>query len=95
MQSSDCKTCSNGAVSNDRSNATPMVGRRFGRLTVEKLVCIAPRHWRCKCACGNAVVCEGSNLRRGHVKSCGHCNNVPRYADWKRAQMGAQNVAAN
>ena len=86
MQPSDCKTCE-GTVIQDRLNATPMKGLRFGRLVVEELVCIAPRYWRCECACGNVVFAEGGNLRRGNVKSCGKCgraDGLPRYSEWKK-----------
>ena len=77
-----------------------MVGRRFGRLTVEELVCIAPRYWRCRCQCGKDTVVEGGNLRRkvGGIKSCGKCGragDVPRDVDWKRAQKGASDAGTN
>lgn len=80
MQPTNCKTCE-GTVSNDRPNAVQMAGKKFGKLTVLALACIAPRHWKCRCQCGNIVVCEGGNLRRGNSKSCGRCANVPRYSE--------------
>jgi hypothetical protein len=51
-----------------------LAGKKFGRLTV------LARHgarasgeatWLCECECGERIVRAGSNLRRGHVKSCG------------------------
>lgn len=89
MQPFDCKTCSNGAVESDRSNAVPMVGRRFGRLTVEGLACFAPRCWKCLCDCARTTIVEGSNLRRkvNGTKSCGKCprhRGVPRYSELRK-----------
>ena len=52
-------------------------GRRFGRLTV---ICQAEKpddcktnsdYWLCRCDCGQEVVVLGSNIIRGHTKSCG------------------------
>lgn len=52
----------------------PMIGKRFGRLTViaegEKENCGLKR-WQCKCDCGNIAVVRGTHLRAGNVKSCG------------------------
>lgn len=53
---------------------TSMPGRKFGRLTV-----IGEHHrdtngafyWLCRCDCGNVLVANGGNLRRGKTKSCG------------------------
>lgn len=51
-----------------------LVGQRFGKLTV-----IEPTEerkaksivWKCICDCGNIKYVNSSNLRNGHVKSCG------------------------
>lgn len=56
-------------------------GKRYGRLTVIEQAPV-PEHvkekrqafWRCRCDCGNIVVTNGSNLRRGDTVSCG-CYN--------------------
>lgn len=50
-----------------------ITGERFGRLTVIE---IAEKskwgiRWRCFCDCGNYCEVLGSNLRNGHVQSCG------------------------
>lgn len=56
-------------------NTKKMLGKRFGRLTV---IAEAPERkcgqscWVCQCDCGNITApILGSNLRRGHTKSCG------------------------
>ena len=56
------------------SKMIPMIGKRFGRLTV---IAEGGRtksgnaRWVCKCDCGNVSVVSGSYLRSGHTKSCG------------------------
>lgn len=55
-----------------------LIGQVFGRLTVideaprKKLPC-GDFHtmWKCKCECGNIVIVNASNLKRGITKSCG------------------------
>lgn len=54
----------------------PMIGKRFGLLTVEAEEHIAENGvvvWLCKCDCGNSVAVRGDRLRSGKTKSCG-CN---------------------
>lgn len=59
------------------SKLKDLTGEKFGRLTVLK------RHgsnkkgqamWMCECECGNIKIVNGSNLRTGHVMSCGCLN---------------------
>ena len=50
-----------------------MLNQRFGRLVV---IDEAPNYrtqamWKCKCDCGNIVICRGSHLREGVTNSCG------------------------
>lgn len=50
-----------------------MLNQRFGRLVV---IDEAPNYrtqamWKCKCDCGNIVICRGSHLRDGVTNSCG------------------------
>lgn len=50
-----------------------LTGRKFGRLVV---ICRAANigrktAWLCKCDCGNTKVSTMSNLKSGHVTSCG------------------------
>ena len=50
-----------------------VVGRRFGKLTVNELV-LAERNRQkciCKCDCGNEITVLLSSLLSGHTKSCG------------------------
>lgn len=60
------------------SQKIPMIGRRFGRLTV---IAEAGKSksgllmWQCKCDCGNKTVVRGSHLRGGQIRSCGCFNS--------------------
>lgn len=48
--------------------------RKFGKLTVLYDLHnnhTTHRYWLCVCDCGNLTEVMGSNLRKGHVKSCG------------------------
>ena len=100
MASTNCTLCNPEAGETASGRCVPMVGRKFGKLTVLALVCVAPRHWKCRCVCGSITVVEGGNLRRkvGGIKSCGKCgraSDLPRYADWKRAQREASDARAD
>ena len=54
-----------------------LCGQRYGRLTALRQAdkpqnCKTKSdYWLCRCDCGNEVVVLGSNLVRGHTKSCG------------------------
>lgn len=54
-----------------------LTNQTFGRLTVieRDYTKINKVHWLCKCDCGNpnTISVQGTNLRSGHTKSCGHC----------------------
>jgi hypothetical protein len=53
-----------------------LAGRRFGRLTVRRVVVCAPRvHWLCSCDCGRTVRVRNNNLLSGNTGSCG-CSHV-------------------
>jgi hypothetical protein len=60
-----------------------LVGRQFGRLTVQARVDAG--HWRCVCVCGGVKDVAGSNLRSGNVASCGCLWNETRAANAKAA----------
>ncbi len=69
------------------NNKKPMIGKRFGYLTVleraeDKEYSCGQRFamWKCLCDCGNIYICRGDNLRSGHVKSCG-CKKKRRKKD--------------
>jgi hypothetical protein len=50
-----------------------LTGRRFGRLTVEKIDDgeARPHKWKCRCDCGQTKVVRGASLVSGNTKSCG------------------------
>lgn len=52
-----------------------MTGVVCGELTVQRR---APKgrkvSWECLCSCGKTVVVDGTKLRSGHTRSCGHLN---------------------
>ena len=51
-----------------------MIGQKFGRLTVQKLVGMSKHGestWICDCDCGNDTKATRSNLKTGNTKSCG------------------------
>lgn len=63
--------CNKCAGIKRRSN---MVGKKYNRLIVIKesdRSLTDKIRWLCKCDCGNYTIVQGSNLRSGHVKSCG------------------------
>ena len=56
------------------SKVIPMIGKRFGRLTVIADAGSAKggiRLWECECDCGNRCVVRGTYLRNGTTRSCG------------------------
>ena len=72
-----------------------LVGHVFGRLTVVSLSSTIKgrRYWKCQCSCGKTKDVAASNLKAGHVKSCGcinaihggivgHGNRHPLYMTW-------------
>lgn len=54
-------------------NATDLMGKRFGRLTVigESNKIGYHKYWRCKCDCGKEVNVRAYTLISGDSKSCG------------------------
>lgn len=59
------------------SKLKDLTGEKFGRLTVLKRYGSNKKGqamWMCECECGNINIVNGSNLRTGHVMSCGCLN---------------------
>lgn len=56
-----------------KHNAVPMLGKRFGFLTVLEARKLKPKtwHWLVRCDCGTEKILDGRDLRKGSVKSCG------------------------
>lgn len=50
-----------------------LTGNRFGKLVVLERVYRGKKkvEWLCKCDCGNNTIVQGSNLKNGHIRSCG------------------------
>lgn len=51
-----------------------LVGNKYGKLTVLKRLENDKNNksrWLCQCDCGNECISYGSDLKRGHTKSCG------------------------
>jgi len=50
-----------------------LYGLRFGRLHVISFEDSSKKgsYWVCRCECGNFVIVNGSNLKKGNTKSCG------------------------
>lgn len=79
---------------------TDLTGKRFGRLVAVEIAERATHgsklKWLCRCDCGEMIVVNGGNLRRGVTRSCGcirveHPNRLshgmrhsPEYATWSR-----------
>ena len=60
------------------AKAIDMSGMVFGELTVLERANdrVSPGgnkriYWKCKCNCGNTTEVDGSELRKGHTRSCG------------------------
>ena len=63
-------------------NFIDLTGKNFEFLTViersfEKNI-VRRVSWRCVCKCGKETIVLGSNLKGGHVKSCGCLNYKPK-----------------
>jgi hypothetical protein len=57
-----------------RTQASSMLGRRFGRVVVREAREYDPQRrdlYLCACDCGTATVLQGKYLRRGMIRSCG------------------------
>ena len=57
----------------NKTKLNDLSGRKFGRLMVIERVDNDKKgtFWLCKCDCGNTTIVSASNLKRGHVQSCG------------------------
>lgn len=91
-----CKTCERATGKPARRPyAEDLTGARFGKLVVDSLACIKPRHWFCRCDCGKSALIEGGNLKRGYAKSCGKCTpRLPTYIELKALREGTYDATA-
>lgn len=70
-------TSSCGCLQRERTSQARVineVGNRYGNLVVVKRAEKSPfqkAYWVCVCDCGNQVVANGDNLRRGKTRDCG------------------------
>lgn len=65
-------------------NYDGLIGKKFGRLTVLKIIYEKQSKCLCQCECGNQIICLVTNLNNGNTKSCG-CINKERIAAQGRA----------
>ena len=56
-----------------KKNYSGLIGAKYGRLTVTRIIPIKGRHTKaeCMCDCGNKAVAAIQNLQSGHTTSCG------------------------
>lgn len=87
LKSGHTKSCGCYRRELPRKRAMSLTGMRFGKLTV-----LGPEnedgssgYWRCRCDCGNEIVCRGENLRSGNTKSCGCLRETVRRENMKKA----------
>ena len=68
-RSTKCDDCNKHKVT------TNEIGNTYGKLIVEAFSCSKNNRkmWKCKCSCGNYIDVSTTDLRRGTVRSCGHC----------------------
>lgn len=67
--------------------AADLAGWRFGKLVAVERVGSDVRgasKWRCSCDCGGETQAIASNLRRGHVRSCGCLAGTPEERFWAK-----------
>lgn len=78
LRRGDCKSCGclhQEYLSKRHSKTdTDLTGKRFGKLTALHRVKVEGKKnimWLCQCDCGKRVEVAASELKRGHVRSCG------------------------
>lgn len=74
LRSGKCQSC--GCYNKERTSEThkiPMIGKKFGKLTVIEQVDSPNRriYYKCQCECGNYTTVVGEDIRSGHTTSCG------------------------
>lgn len=67
------------------------IGKRYGRLTVEKFYGIDKQGavWLCKCDCGQELAVYGRDLRRNNTRSCG-CLRRMSFEERRQIGMGPE-----
>lgn len=67
------KSCPKRGLRRGTTRAIPLLGRTFGKLTVEKRVGTKSNGavmWRCRCECGGSAVTDTSTLLAGKIRAC-------------------------
>ncbi len=73
----------------NRNRTNGLIGKRFSRLVVvERASNHGLTKWACRCDCGGSCVALASELRSGHVKSCGCLEKENRETVWMRSNGG-------
>ena len=86
LKSGHTKSCGCMPKKKRGSGLIDLIGKRYGKLTVVKRVedyeCKSKKtgilrtpQWLCRCDCGNYIIAQGGNLRRGCTTNCG-CDRV-------------------
>ena len=88
LRSGHTKSCGCIRKERMREKGRGLAGRRYGRLTVISPVEEADgsvKFWKCRCDCGNEVICLRDNLYSGDTRSCGCLQSETRKQNMKKA----------
>lgn len=92
---SGTKSC--GCARKKGSTTINEIGHKYGRLSVLSRVNSKNNKavWLCQCECGNQCEVKGQDLRKGHVISCGHCQDNFHKKDETGKKYGLLTVLEN
>lgn len=71
-------------------NYEDLTGQKFNKLTVLRRLPNAKNGrttWECKCDCGKITKKMGTNIKSGHIKSCGCLRNTRNHNDYGRGEI--------
>lgn len=101
LRRGDCKSCGclHREYLTDRhaKTDTDIAGKRFGKLVALRKIKIEGKKsimWLCKCECGKQIPVAASELKRGHVRSCG-CLSSDHINSWFEAGTNVPALMAN
>ena len=88
LKSGHTKSCGCLRKKRAQRKGKDLTGKRYGRLTVLAPVREADgsvKFWKCRCDCGNEVICLKDNLLGKYTRSCGCLRNETRKSNMKKA----------